>query len=61
MNKPDLDQEIELALMDLRLGLPSRCECATPCQEMDPYQAIIRCALCGGLVLTYEEIASAEA
>lgn len=57
MNSADWDRLVESELAELLAGLPDRCECEVPCQERDGRWQIIRCAECGGLVLTYVEVA----
>lgn len=55
----NLDTEIMVALLDLQLGLPSRCECISSDPRWNVYRATLDCTMCGGLIATAEEIVEA--
>lgn len=55
----NLDAEIMVALLDLQLGLPSRCACDGEGSRWSVARAYVECSKCGGLVATAVEIAEA--
>jgi hypothetical protein len=50
-----LTSEIQLAVLGLTLGLPSRCECPAPFEMRSPTLSATVCEWCGGLVATDKE------